>query len=72
MQPDSQMTTIKHECNIKPVNYDQFPRCLTLIIPQLIFGHWLMMADGQSESESGGNNHLNCLDTCYYLSSPGH
>ena len=47
MQPDSQMTTIKHEYNIKPVNYDQFPRCLTPIIPQLIFGHWLMMADGQ-------------------------
>ena len=49
MQPDFQMTTIIHEYNIKPVNYDQFPCCLTLIIPQLIFGHWLMMADGQSE-----------------------
>ena len=25
MQPDSQITTIKHEYNIKPVNYVQCP-----------------------------------------------
>ena len=46
---------------------------LTIIIAQLII-LILSPADGpgQSESERRGNNHCNCLKTCYYPSSPGH